>query len=217
VSEPAPGPDDDKSWLRVPLTDSTAIASRYDEWASTYERDLVVNWDYNAPFEAARLLVDRGAVSPVLDIGCGIGLTGRALAGAGFHDIDGVDLSEVSMAAARESGAYRSLVRHDFNASALPFEDRTYATAVCVGVLSYAAQPGPFVADMCRVVTANGTILFTHRTDLWDEQKFPQVLHSLLSEGRLLDVIWSEPRPYMPGNEDFADRILVRYVTATVA
>jgi predicted TPR repeat methyltransferase len=208
---------DDKSWLRTPLTDPVDIASRYDQWAPTYEKELVEDWDYDAPFEAARLMAERGVISPVLDIGCGIGLTGRALRSAGFTVIDGIDISEVSMAVARASGAYRNLVKHDFNEAPLPFADDSYAAAECIGVMSYALEPKVLLADMCRVVKTDGTIIFTHRTDLWDEHDFPSVLHRLCVSGKLLDVIWSDPKPYIPGHADFGDRVLVRYVTATVA
>ena len=208
---------DDKSWLRTPLTDSADIASRYDQWAPTYEKELVEDWDYDAPFEAARLMAERGVVSPVLDVGCGIGLTGRALRSAGFPVIDGIDISEVSLLVAKASGAYRTLLRHDFNEAPLPFADRTFGAAECIGVMSYALEPKVLLHDMCRVIKSNGTLIFTHRTDLWDAHDFPGVLHRLCAGGQLLDVIWSDPKPYMPGNTDFGDKVLVRYVTATVA
>ncbi len=47
---------DDKSWLRVPLTDPVAVAERYDEWAPSYDDELRA-WGYEAPVQAARLLV----------------------------------------------------------------------------------------------------------------------------------------------------------------
>lgn len=221
VNEPDHVPDAsaeaDKSWLRTPLTDPVEIANRYDEWVPTYEQQLVGDWNYTAPVEAARLLLERGAVSPVLDVGCGIGLTGRSLRDAGFVDIDGIDLSPASLATAKTSGAYRTLLRHDFNDAPLPFASKTYASAECVGVLSYATVPANLIRELSRVVVANGTVVFTHRTDLWDEQDFETLLLAMQADRTIRDVVWSDPKPYMPGNVDFADRVLVRYVTATIA
>lgn len=210
------GADDDKSWLRRPLTDSIDIASHYDGWAATYETDLVGMWRYEAPFEAARRLAAMGASSPVLDIGCGIGITGRALAAEGFDEIDGIDLSEVSLAAALATAHYRHLRRHDFNEAPLPFPDDSYGAVECVGVLSYAWDPRNLVLEMCRVVRPGGAFVFTHRTDLWKEQNFEEVLNGLRDAGHLSDVDWSEPMPYMPGNEDFTDQIQVHYVSCRV-
>ena len=47
------------------MTDAAAIAARYDEWAQTYEHELVDEWRYEAPVVAARLLANTGIVRPV--------------------------------------------------------------------------------------------------------------------------------------------------------
>ena len=210
---------DDKNWLRVPPTNTDEIATRYDDWSSTYEAELVNEWRYDAPQQAAQLIASHlgpeavaGAV--VLDVGCGVGLTGRALSVVGVPTIDGVDVSARSLAMAERTGAYRSLVCHDFNAGPLPFADRSFTVVECVGVLSYATDPAALLADFVRVLVPGGLVVFSHRTDLWDEKGFTAVLADMQSRGLFGQVSWTEPMPYMPGNEDFADQVLVRYVSA---
>jgi SAM-dependent methyltransferase len=220
------GDDDDKSWLRVPLTDPVAVAERYDEWAATYDDELR-GWGYDAPTQAAQLLVGipahqqspAGSVldGAVLDIGCGTGLTGVALHTLGVSVIDGLDLSEASLAVAEARGVYRTLQRHDFNESPLPFADGSYTAAQCVGVMSYAHDPRSLILDACRVVRPGGTVVFTQRSDLWAEHNVAGILNDLRADGTLAEVTWSEPQPYMPGNADFTDQILVFYATLTVA
>ncbi len=209
-------PTAEAGWLRTPLTDSTEIARRYDDWAATYDHELVNEWNYDAPGIAAGLIADRGITGPVLDVGCGTGLTGAALASVGIFTIDGVDISEVSLRAARTRGIYRTLTHHDFNQDLFPASDNTYDAAICVGVLSYAHDPQAVIGELCRVVRPNGTIVFTHRIDLWDTQQFDVALLKLRDDARLLDATWTEPQPYMPGNAELAD-LRVRYVTVTVA
>jgi 2-polyprenyl-3-methyl-5-hydroxy-6-metoxy-1,4-benzoquinol methylase len=153
----------------------------------------------------------------VLDIGCGTGLTGLALHALGVHTIDGLDLSEASLTAAQSRGIYRSLQRHNFNESALPFADNSYRAAECIGVLSYAHDPRALIVDACRVVQPGGCVVFSQRNDLWDQHNLAEVLNDLCTEGILTKATWSEPQPYMPGNADFADQILVLYATLTVA
>jgi predicted TPR repeat methyltransferase len=210
--------DADKSWLRVPLTDPTEVAARYDAWASTYEQTLH-DWRYDAPTTAARMLGETLAHRNVsiLDIGCGTGLTGRALVTQGFTDIAGIDISSVSLDVAESAGAYRHLKLHDFNDGPLPFADDSYGSALCIGVLSYAHEPRALIIEMSRVVASGGVFVFSHRSDLWEEQDFPGMLNDLVSDGLLRKVTWSDPQLYMPGNEDFADQILVHYTVATVA
>ena len=209
------GVSEDPSWLRSPMTDTAQIAARYDEWAQTYERELVREWRYQAPAIAARHLADAGVVNPVLDVGCGTGLVGRFLREAGFDDIDGVDVSPASLDTARASGVYRELSLADFNSGTLPFPDSAYAAVICVGVLSYAVDPGAVVEEFCRITQPDGQLVLTHRVDLWEAQDFGGTLLALQESGVLRDVVWTEPSEYMPGNEALAD-IRIRYVTATV-
>jgi SAM-dependent methyltransferase len=202
----------DKSWLRTPLTDSADIVRYYDAWAATYDAELV-QWGYTAPVEGARRLRERlTGVGPVLDVGCGTGLTGVALRDEGVASIVGVDLSPVSLEAARATGAYSALLPHDFNGGPLPFPDGAFGAVLCVGVMSYALRPRVLIEDVLRVIRPGGVFVFTHRTDLWDAADFPTLLRALMTNGLASDVTWSEPEPYMPGNPDFADRINIRYV-----
>lgn len=66
----------------------------YDEWARAYDRELT-DVGYNSPPLVAEtlagMLADRSA--PIIDYGCGTGLSGAALAAVGFVEIDGADLS----------------------------------------------------------------------------------------------------------------------------
>jgi SAM-dependent methyltransferase len=148
----------------------------------------------------------------VLDIGCGTGLTGAALRGRGIEIIDGLDLSSESLAIARSRNVYRSLLQHDFNAEPLPFADGTYVGVECIGVMSYVHEPQTLLREMHRVVKISGTIVFSHRTDLWEHDRFPELMEELSDDGLFSDVTWTDPMPYMPNNVDFADRVLVRYV-----
>jgi predicted TPR repeat methyltransferase len=206
------------SWLRVPPTDSGEISDRYDDWATSYEADLVDAWNYDAPVVAARLLAAERQPDPVLavlDIGCGTGLVGRALRSTGFAVIDGTDLSAASLELAASSSSYRTLTRVDFNQSPFPASDNAYGAAVCVGVMSCAIDPVGLIREVCRVVAPGGPFVFTHRTDLWDEQDLGSSLRAMEKAGELSGVSWTEPQQYMPGSPDYAD-LRIRYVTATI-
>ncbi len=206
---------DDSSWLRTPPTDSVEIASRYDDWVETYDQDLV-SWGYEAPAGGARLLRDATAGGSVLDVGCGTGLTGNALNALGFGPIDGVDLSDRSIDRSRNLGIYRNLTQADFNEAPLPSADAAYDALLCVGVMSYAMEPEALLLEFARVVVPGGVFVFSHRTDLFDEQDMAALLDDLCRRGVLASVTITEPRPYMPGNADYAD-LVVRFVTAVTS
>src|SRR5690606_34903776 len=66
---------------------------------------------YGLPFLIAAWVaryVPRGA-EPLLDAGCGSGLSGPFLKALGYDDVDGVDEAAEPLALARERGVYRRL------------------------------------------------------------------------------------------------------------
>ena len=101
-------------------SDSSSIRSLYDEWAPGYEADLA-KWGYVAPSVAADLLASHASTNAqIIDVGCGTGLVGSALAAVGFHDVVGVDGSSVSLDMAAKTGNYRAL--SEIELTALPSE-----------------------------------------------------------------------------------------------
>lgn len=90
--------------LRDLARDSDAVTRYYDDWADDYDATLS-QWSHEAPEQVARRL--REVLAPdarVLDAGCGTGLSGRALAAAGFRMIDGMDVSRRSLEIAARTG-----------------------------------------------------------------------------------------------------------------
>jgi SAM-dependent methyltransferase len=97
-----------------------------------------------------------------LDVGCGIGLTDRHLAGR-FRSLTGTDVSPgVLDTAARENPGVRyELAERD----RLPFEEKTFdlAFAVCVVQAVQPAERPRFIAELSRVTRPGGLVaLFEH-------------------------------------------------------
>jgi hypothetical protein len=59
-------------------------------------------------------------------------------------------------------------------------------------------------------------IVLTQRVDIWTERACNDVLDRFEHEGRWAVVHLSPPASYLPGNADFGDDILVRYLAARV-
>ncbi len=195
---------------------SDDVAKYYDNWARDYDGTLA-DWRYEAPEQVASMLQAKlSSKSVILDAGCGTGLSGRALHIGGFTTIDGIDVSHQSLEIAGNTGAYRSLHTVDLKRLPLLIPDDHYDGLACVGVLTYLTDSLGTLREFSRVVRSGGFIALTQRSDLFVERKFQAVLEGLSNEEVIEQVRISEPRPYLPDNEEFGDEILVHYVGFTV-
>ena len=148
----------------------------YDDWAATYDRDLIDELGYVADAEACRrleaLVPDRAA--RILDAGCGTGLVGRRLQQAGYHDIHGNDYSAKMLQQARATGTYRSLAQHDLT---LPVQtDQLYDAAISVGVFAFSLPSAEHLVNITVSLKRGGYALVTVNGKAWSEVDWPAKL-----------------------------------------
>ena len=75
----------------------------------------------------------------MLDLGCGDGLTGKALEKRRFNDVIGVDVSELMLKKAKSRGCYRETMQVDL-LKPLPFDEDTFDCLISTGVTSYLSK-----------------------------------------------------------------------------
>ena len=193
--------------------DPAEVVALYDDWVATrYDADLA-SWGYDAPERAAEMLQQLVSTGPVLDAGCGSGLVGAELFRRGVEPIVGGDFSPASVETARSRGVYREVVELDLN-QPIDFADGAYTAVISVGVFSYLTDSEATIRELLRVVESGGPVLFTQRTDLWEERGFSGLLHGLADEG-VCDVTVSSPQPYLPEHPEFGGAIGIHYATLT--
>jgi len=133
----------------------------YDEWATSYDHDLEVS-GYATPARIAeslaRHLDDRAA--PILDFGCGSGMSGRALVDGGFTTVDGAEMSAGMLEQAERSGAYRRLWQ--LTAGELDVEPGTYRAVVACGVISNGAAPAATLGLVATAVGPGDLLVFSY-------------------------------------------------------
>jgi SAM-dependent methyltransferase len=95
----------------------------------------------------------------------------------------------------------------------LPFDNDSYDGLVCVGVFTYLPDSAGILGEFCRVVRSDGAMVLSQRSDILEERNFTAVLNELEQQGLLHEVHVSEPQPYLPENEEFADQVLIHYIT----
>jgi len=164
----------------------------FDDWAPTYDHDLVNEMGYVADAEACRrleaLAPDRQA--RILDAGCGTGLVGRRLRQAGYTDIHGSDYSEKMLDVAGACGAYRSLQQHDLTQ---PVEtDQLYDAAIVVGVFAFSVPSAEHLVNITCSLKPDGIALVTVNGKAWREIDWPAKLEGFdekYPQARLVEVL----------------------------
>ncbi len=113
----------------------------YDAWSKSYDSEIRKN-GYATPRRCATALAKFASdlTAPVLDFGCGTGLSGLALKTAGFTTLDGVDLSADMLNGAQNRSIYRSL--RQIQAAEQPVQlQGSYAAIAAIGVIGAGAAP----------------------------------------------------------------------------
>ena len=197
------------NWSNKWNTEIAEVEKEYDTLAQTYE-ETILNWQYTCHQVAAELMAKYVAVDgKILDLGCGTGLAGQALQEQGYQTIIGVDISQKSLDIAREKQIYKALYKADIQQK-LPFEDNEFEGIICTAVLTN-MEKSDVLYGFCRVVKPGGYVVFTNREDIYYQTKCDITLKKMESEGIAKQVYLSSPQPYLPQNNEYADKIKVLY------
>ena len=136
------------------------VRATFDNFAPTFEQRLHA-LGYDAPARLAAMLLPRLAVPvDVLDLGCGTGLCGTALA-ARKRRLVGVDLSGKMLALARERGVYDALHSDDVETLLAGAGDDTFDVVVAADVFIYIGALERVFAQVARVLRPDGWFAFT--------------------------------------------------------
>lgn len=172
----------------------------YDEWAGSYDDELG-DLGYVTPTRCAEALISVGAdpAAPVLDIGCGTGVSGAALAAAGFTVIDGIDPSAEMLAGATAKNIYRDLTEIDPEAP-LAAPDGTYVNAVAAGVLSPGLAPPEALDQILEFLPRGGRLVFSLNDHAIADGAHLGRLNELIDGGWAL-LEFKEYGAHIPGND----------------
>ncbi len=198
-------------------TSLNSIAGYYDNLAKNYDT-AVAAWGYCLPeatVEDVIRFTGLGVNVSVLDLGCGNGLVGAALAKRGFTNITGADISRASLDIAENRGCYKSLHQADLLQPLSIFEDNTFDLLICVGTTSYLSKYyttneclWPFIIkyvldpsvldEWVRVVKGGGGVVcFTVKTSHWTawESRLNQLENQVKCLTKIRD---NHTLPYLP-------------------
>lgn len=171
------------------LEDAESTRTFYKNWAATYEAETLAN-GYVTPSRCAAALaglaLDKRA--PLLDLGCGTGLSGEAFSKVGFTTIDGSDFSAEMLAYAKnKKGVYRELILEDLN-DPLPGATGDYANIAAVGVFSPGHAPPEMIDEVVAKLPTGGCFVFSLNDHTLEIPGYEQHIEALVAAGRAEEV-----------------------------
>lgn len=178
--------------------DSLAL---YRDWADTYDDHLEQGLKYLSPQTIAAIFAeymeDQSAF--VLDIGCGTGLAGLAVAAKGFSSLDGIDISPEMLGEADKKGIYGSLIEADLTGP-LKIADDTYDAAISSGTFTHAHVGAVAFDEIFRILKPGAIFACTVNAEAWVENGFGPKIREL-THGGVMHVREIRPGAYFKGQD----------------
>jgi len=137
------------------------VSALYDQYAGSFDQDLLGNLDYRGPEVILDGLTRAGIIGPrdILDAGCGTGLAGLAVKSLA-RKLDGIDLSEKMAEQARARGVYDSVTVADL-VPEMASRPSAYDLVIAADVLIYLGDLTAVFAAAQSALRADGHFAFT--------------------------------------------------------
>lgn len=172
--------------------------AHYDAWSASYDDEIHRN-GYATPARIAAALakVCDDQAAPVLDFGCGTGLSGVALSQHGFSNIDGVDLSQDMLSQAHDRSCYRDLLLIEPDAP-LDLEAYGYKSIVACGAIGAGAAPLSVFDSLMQALPKGGHFAFSFNDHSLEDPTYEAKLDSHL-QTKSAKLLHREHGAHLPG------------------
>ncbi len=171
-----------------------ALQRVYDTHAEAYEAELIAR-GYVLPERIAAALAEEMAdrAAPILDFGCGTGLSGKALAKYGFECFDGLDVSAAMLRQADAKSVYRTL-SHVSPGAPVPLG---YGAIIASGAISVGAAPPETMDLLVAALGPEAYLVLSYNDHTLADTDYMARLEGLSSSG--LTLLSEEHGPSLPG------------------
>lgn len=159
------------------------VAANYAAWAATYDAETA-SLGYLLPFLITAWVARYVPIGdgPLLDVGCGTGLSGPCLEALGYRDVAGLDISDEMLAVAAGRRTYAELKRAVLGET-LPWPDGHFRGFLSAGVFTMGHAPAASLHELARVTRRGGHAIFTVRDGVLASGGFRAVFGALERAG----------------------------------
>jgi len=172
--------------------------AHYQKWAAEYEAEVAAQ-GYATPTRVAQALRDHvsDTETPVLDYGCGTGLSGQALNAAGFSVIDGMDPTPNMLEIAASKGVYRQVLAFEITDPA-PVKQDAYKAIAAIGVISTGGAPPETLDILMKALPRGGFLALSYNDHTLEDPAYTGRLNDWLDTGQAR-LLFREHGPHLPG------------------
>ena len=174
-----------KTYLdKIYSTDSTDLRPFYAQWAQSYDQEVGEN-GYITPLRIAEALARhvKDLSIPILDYGCGTGISGQAFQEAGFLTIDGMDISDEMLEVAAQKKIYRRL--EVFAPETGPdVKLGAYNIIAAVGVIGAGAAPLAVLDQIMALLAPKGLLVFSFNDHTLEDPAYDGRVENYVKQGQ---------------------------------
>lgn len=183
----------------------------YDQWADSYDKELTEG-DYKTPARVAAalksVLTEAELATPVLDFGCGTGLSGLALADAGFQHIHGADVSAGMLRQAEAKAVYERLFPLPVGNPDPGLMSR-YRLVTAVGAISPGAAPSSCLPAILMALPSRGRLAFSYNDLALEDPEYMQWFDRTVNSSEA-EIEVDETGPHIAGLGSTARVMVIR-------
>lgn len=170
----------------------------YAKWSKTYDSEVSSN-GYVTPQRCAKALAQFSSDlnTPVLDYGCGTGLSGQALFAEGFTTIHGYDISKEMLALANAKSIYSVL--KCFDPGKVPeIAAGMFHAIAAIGVISVGAAPPSTFDLIFDLLAPKGLFVFSFNDHALADPSFEAKVKEYTDSSRV-EILFEEYGDHLPG------------------
>jgi predicted TPR repeat methyltransferase len=170
----------------------------YAQWSASYDQE-VGGKGYATPARTAQALSGHveDLSTPVLDYGCGTGLSGMALRAVGFSTLHGIDVSNEMVAIAKEKDAYQTLEVFDPELGP-PIKTGQFRVITAIGVIGIGAAPLPLFDTIMSLLEPDGLFAFSFNDHALADPAFEAKVSDYVDNGKA-KLLLREYGDHLPG------------------
>ena len=189
----------------------------YNRWAQAYDDGVIAEgYDYPSRVAAVLVALALNADSPVVDVGCGTGLVGRALNRLNpALVIDGLDVSSGMLAVAGETGVYRQVHEADMFVGAPTWAGR-FGSVISAGAFTMGHLDPRALRSTLDLGWPGALFVLGVNRHHFNAQDFGSALDALQAEGLMEEwtalpmPIWERGDVLTQGDIDTASVVVFR-------